>query len=197
MVMRRQRLSKERRRYRSSEDNGGLALSTRRPQESTPTPKKPPYVTEAPGASETYETYLPQSADDGTVQQKAKGILDQVELHIENFYRNSSSATLRPDSAELGAFDSPYLPASLATLLPRSKNKVNIMKHALAQSMTSCISPNASPVRSLLPTEFATLPNTVASTRSKVSTKAGEYHCIPCHVAYCEGVAESAKDLPK
>lgn len=142
-------------------------------------PKKP-FVTEASSASGTYENYLPQSADDRTIQQRAKAILDQIELHVENFYRNSSSSAPRPDNAELALFDSPYLPASLTSLLPRSKNRVNIMKHALAQSVTSSISPSAGPARSLLPTEYALLPHTVTSARSGVSTKAGEYFVPSC-----------------
>ncbi|CAF9942007.1 hypothetical protein IMSHALPRED_003148 [Imshaugia aleurites] len=172
VIMRRQQRSKGKRRNQSSKDSGGLELNT--PQQQQPTPaSKTPFVTETSGASGTYENYLPQSADDKTIQQKAKSTLDQIELHVENFYRNSSSSAPRPDNAELAVFDSPYLPAPLTSLLPRSKNKVNIMKHALAQSVTSSISPSASPARSLLPTEYVLLPNTITSARSSVPAKAG------------------------
>lgn len=196
VIMRRQQRSKGKRRYPPSKDSGGFELNTPRQQDSTPIPKKP-FTTEASGVSGTYENYLPQSADDRTIQQKAKAILDQIELHVENYYRNSSSSASRPDNAELAVFDSPYLPASLASLLPRSKNRVNIMKHALAQSITSSISPSASPARSLLPNEYALLPNTITSARSSVSTKAGEYPLIPREITKCQTVANSTKDPPK
>lgn len=185
VIMRRQQRSKGKRRYPPSKDSGGRELDTPRQQDSTPITKKP-FTSEASGVSGTYENYLPQSADDRTIQQKAKAILDQIELHVENFYRNSSSSASRPDNGELAVFDSPYLPASLASLLPRSKNRVNIMKHALAQSVTSSISPSASPARSLLPNEYALLPNTITSARSSVSTKAGEYHLIPREITKCQ-----------
>lgn len=159
LIMRRQKRSKGKQGHRFSKDSGALELETK------PLPKKP-FVAETSDGAGTYENHLPQSADDKTIQQKAKATLDQIELHVENFYRNSSSSAPRPDNAELVAFDSPYLPTSLASLLPRSKNKVNIMKHALAQSVTASISPSASPARSLLPPEFGLLPNTVTSARS-------------------------------
>lgn len=152
--------------------NGAVAGIAR--QGKSATVAKQPFTTEAPAASGTYESYLPQSADDRTVQQKAKATLDQIELHVENFYRSSSSSAARPDNAELAAFDSPYLPAALASLLPRSKNRVNIIKHALAQCIVASISPTASPARSLLPTEYALLPHTVNSARSSISHKVGK-----------------------
>lgn len=196
VIMRRQQRSKGKRRNQSSKDSGGLELNT--PQQQQPTPaSKTPFVTETSGASGTYENYLPQSADDKTIQQKAKSTLDQIELHVENFYRNSSSSAPRPDNAELAVFDSPYLPAPLTSLLPRSKNKVNIMKHALAQSVTSSISPSASPARSLLPTEYVLLPNTITSARSSVPAKAGKYCFVPRELTDRQVVANSTKGLPK
>lgn len=170
-IMRRQQRSQGQRRYRSSEES---ELRSPKKQDQTTIPKKP-LVTEVSEGPGTYENYLPQSADDSTVQQKTKAILDQLELHVENFYRKSSSSTPKIDNAELAVFDSPYLPASLASLLPRSKNRVNVIKHALAQFVTSSISPGSNPAQSLLPPEYALLPNTVTKAMSGVPTKAGEF----------------------
>ena len=173
LIMRRKQYAKGKRQYTSPKDRGEIELSTDR-QRNSATMAKQPFTTEAPAASGTYENHLPQSADDRTVQQKAKATLDQIELHVENFYRNSSSSTARHENAELAAFDSPYLPAALASLLPRSNNRVNIIKHALAQYIVPSILPSASPARSLLPTEYALLPHTVTSTRSSISNKVGK-----------------------
>lgn len=175
-IMRYKQRSKGQRRYRSSEDN---ELRTPGKKGQTAISKKP-FVTEASEGSRTYENYLPQSADDSTVQQKTKAILDQLELHVENFYQKSSSSTPRVDTAQLAVFDSPYLPASLASLLPRSKNKVNVIKHALAFFVTSSILPSSDPARSLLPPEYTLLPNTVTKATSSVPTKAGESYFVSC-----------------
>ncbi|KAM0797729.1 hypothetical protein BDR22DRAFT_891980 [Usnea florida] len=172
LIMRRKRDAIRKRQSTSPKDRGEMELSAPR-QQNLATMAKQPFTTEAPAASGTYEDYLPQSADDRTVQGKAKATLDQIELHVENFYRNASSSAIRPDNAELAGFDSPYLPAALASLLPRSKNRVNIIKHALTQCIVASISPTANPARSILPTEYALLPHTVTSARSSVSNKVG------------------------
>lgn len=190
LIMRR-RNSKRNRRSRSMRDSRGVELNPPGNRNST-TPKKP-VVTERFGASGTYENYLSQSADDGTIQQKVKSTLDQIELHVENFYRNSSSSAVRPDDAELAVFNSPYLPAPLASLLPRSNNRVNIIKHALAQSITSSISPSASSAHSLLPAEYALLPSTVSSARSSVSNKAGKYRFVPSKLTERRDVTDTTK----
>ena len=160
IIMRRQRQYRKKKRSRLPEDSRRSGLGPSRHQGPS-------------GPSGTYENYLPQSADDTTIQHKVRSTLDQIELHVENFYRDSSSAS-RLDNVELAKFDSPYLSASLETLLPRSRNNVNIIKHALAQSVTASISTTANSTRSLLPTEFSLLPNTITSTRSSVTLKPGQ-----------------------
>lgn len=184
VIVRRQQRSKSRRSYRPARDSGTYKMG------STTTRKKP-MLTEANGASATYEDYLPQSADDKTIQQRTQSTLDQIELHVENFYRHSPSSALRPDNAELAKFDSPYLPASLATLLPRSNNRRNIMKHALAQSITSSISPSAKPALSLLPTEYTLSPDNSAS------AKAGEYRFLACELTDYQTVTNFTQDSPR
>lgn len=191
--MRRRQHSKGKRSSRSLRDSRGLELRAPRHQDPIEAPPKNAFVAETSGASETYEKYVSQSADDDTIKQKAKSTLDQIELHIENFYRNSSSSTVWPDDAELAVYNSPFLPAALASLLPRSKNRVNIMKHALAQSVSSSISPSASSAQSLLPAEYALLPNTVMSARSSVSTKAGEYRFVFNDFVECQNPADTTK----
>ena len=171
IIMRRQRYSRKKKRSRSAGDSNGFGLD-------------PPRHQGTSDASGTYGNHLPQSADDTTIQQKVRSTLDQIELHVENFYHNSSS-TSRPDNVELAKFDSPYLSASLDSLLPRSRNNVNIIKHALAQSVTASISTSVRSTRSLLPTEFTLLPNTITSTRSSVTLKPGQYHLMARKLTCC------------
>ena len=181
-IMRRQRQSKNKRRLRFSEDRRGVALGRPQHQGST-------------GVSRTRDSYLPQSADDRTIQQKVRSTLDQIELHVENFYRNSSSSALRPDNKELAVFDSPHLSASLASLLPHSRNKLSIIKHALVQSVTSSISPTADSARSLIPTEYTLLPSTITSTKSSVTLKPSKDH-LP-HICCSYHVANATKTSPR
>ena len=183
-IMRRHRQSKSKKPSRFSGDGRGVALGPPRHQGST-------------GASRTHDSYLPQSADDRTIQQKVKSTLDQIELHVENFYRNSSSSALRPDNGKLSIFDSPYLSASLASLLPHSRNKMSIIKHALVLSVTSSLSTTAGSTRSLIPTEYTLLPSTITSTKSSVTLKPGKYHLphIGIHCSY--NVTNASKNSPR
>ncbi|KAL2037110.1 hypothetical protein N7G274_010106 [Stereocaulon virgatum] len=161
-----------RRRSGSATKGKGGALDTdgvgQRYQDSE---SKGPSVTETPSGLASFDSFLPQSADDKTVHTHVKTMLDQIELHVENFYQNASSSSTRLADAELAIFNSPYLPNSLATLLPQTNNQVPLIKHALAYIATSCISTNASPDWSLLPKDFVLLPSTIRAANSTRSTK--------------------------
>ena len=181
-IMRRQRQSKRQKRSKYSGDGRRVGL--------------PPQHQDSTGVSRTHDNYLPQSADDRTIQQKVRSTLDQMELHVENFYRNPSSSTLRPSNGELAVFDSPYLSAPLASLLPHSKNRLNIIKHALVQSVTSALSPTADPTRSLIPTEYTLLPSTITATKSNVTLKPGKYH-LPHIQTRSYNVTNATKNSPR
>ena len=183
-IMRHQRQIKSKKHSRFSEDERGAAPSPSRHQDPT-------------GTSRTYDNYIPQSADDRTIQQKVRSTLDQIELHVENFYRNSSSSALGPDSGKLAVFDSPHLSASLASLLPHSRNKLSIIKHALVQSVTSSLSPTADSARSLIPTEYTLLPSTITSIKSSVTLKPGKNHLPHIQTRCLHNVANATKNSPR
>ncbi len=121
-----------------------------------------------------YESYLPSSADDKAIEQRTKNTLDQIELHVENYYQNTSNTRARPNEKELASFNSPYLPESLASMLPHSRHGITLIKHTLAYLVISCISPSAKPGSSLLPSEFVGLPSSAASTESGPAAKPGK-----------------------
>ena len=108
------------------------------------------------------------------MQNEVKTVLDQIELHVENFYQNTQASGSRLADAELAMFDSPYLPTSLASLLQQTNNSIPIIKHALAQFVTACITTPSDPDWSLLPEDFVLLPNAVRKRGSTRSTKPGE-----------------------
>ena len=127
--------------------------------------------------SNSFDDFLPQSADDKTVQNEVKTVLDQIELHVENFYQNTQASGSRLADAELAMFHSPYLPSTLASLLQQTNNSVLLIKHALAHFITACITTPSDKdyaVWSLLPKDFVLLPNAVKARGSSKSTKQGE-----------------------
>ena len=130
------------------------------------------------------QTSLPQSADDATVQQKTRTIVDLIELHVESFYRNKANPTISHPNAELAAFDSGCFPNPLATLLPQSKCAVSLIKHSLAHLITTSISWTGNPERSLLPAEFVLLPSNIMSTNSKTDRTPGKYRQYPADLRF-------------
>lgn len=107
------------------------------------------------------------------MQNEVKTVLDQIELHVENFYQNTQASGSRLADAELAMFDSPYLPSSLASLLPQTNNSMPIIKHALAHFITACITTPSDTDWSLLPKDFVLLPNAIRAGGSNTSTKQG------------------------
>lgn len=135
-------------------------------------------MTHPDGGAADYERYLPPSADDKAVEQRTKNTLDQIELHVENYYQNTSNTSARPNETELASFNSPYLPESLASMLLHSRDKTTLIKHVLAYLVISRISPSAKPGSSLLPAEFIGLPSSAASTEFGPAAKPGFDQCI-------------------
>ena len=167
--MRRNRRSRSRRRHQ-------------RPSKGPPVPRKTrdrPIGIEISGASSLLENYLPQSADDNTVEHRARIALEQIGFHVETFYQSLSAIDARNSDDKLATFDSPYLPIPLLTLLTQSKDTIPLIVHSLAYLVTLSISPIKDPKHSLLPIEFVTLPSSVGSAEANVSTKAGKIQfCI-------------------
>lgn len=181
LVMRHKRSSGGKSRYQDSKGSGtsGPGSADQRSRSSEP---KGPLVTELPDSSGALETHLPQSADDQTVQNSAKTTLDQIELHVENFYQGVARSSSQSAEADVATFNSPYLSNSLGTLLQQSSNAVPLIKHALAHFITDSISLIANPESTLLPEEFVLLPSTVKGANASGSAKPGEsleiVHCV-------------------
>lgn len=137
-------------------------------------------VNEDWGRSTPIENYLPQTADDMTIQNRARATLDHIELHVENFYQKDTAFNAVAVDANIAAFDSPYLPSSLLVLLSQSKNSVPLIKHILAHLVLSSISATASPEQCILPPDFALLPSIIGSSNNEASLKPGKSENNTC-----------------
>lgn len=121
------------------------------------------------------EDFLPQAADDRTVQSKTKTILDQIELFVENFCQAQPSSHAGILSPELSSFGSPSLHGPLPELLKQSQDATPIIKHVLANYIVTAISTGNSPQDTLLPTEFSLFLNRVMTNGTHTTKKAGEF----------------------
>jgi len=90
-------------------------------------------------ASSLIQKYLPRTADDKTVSNKVFGLLDNIAIHVDNFYRNTES---------------------IVAMLRRSKNAETLITHCLTELIIASISPSGGSTQSLLPMQFAARPST-------------------------------------
>ena len=121
---------------------------------------KLPFVRESSSTSASVDNYHPQSADDQTIRTRVQTTLDQIELHVENFYHDAPVPNARHNDTGLVFFASTYLPNTLGTMLAQSRNSKVLIKHALAQFIISKISHVEKSEGSLLPDEFLLTPKT-------------------------------------
>ena len=99
-----------------------------------------------------------QSADDNTIRAKARTLMDQAELFVENFYLDSADSRHPPSHNALSAFDSPYLPKELGALLIQSHQCSDLIKHVLAYSIFKRITTGSDIEDTFLPPEYALAP---------------------------------------
>jgi hypothetical protein len=117
-----------------------------------------------------WELHLPQPVDDMTLQQAMKTLYDRLELHIENFYSDSSTSTASNQAIDetkwasaIQHLETPHLPAPVGTLLQQTRAKTVIMKHCLAHLVVSGIDPSVvDGTFPLLPDEITSIPRAAA-----------------------------------
>ncbi|KAK5129853.1 hypothetical protein LTR08_002761 [Meristemomyces frigidus] len=107
-----------------------------------------------------WEQYLPQSLDDRTVQRLLKGLFDQLQLHVENFYQAGHVKVDQDVAATLAELQTPYLPGSVATTITSSRSSMPVIKHCLVYMVTQSIV-NTGYKHCLLPTEYTIVASNV------------------------------------
>jgi hypothetical protein len=169
MIFRKRSQKKQSHRRRSHDADGGPYSEKALPNAPNGSDSPSGILVPAPA----YHKHLPQSADDTTIRTSIRTLFDQLELHVENFYHDvAASVPLTEElQAALQRIDSPHLPDSIISLLPRARSQLPLIKHCLVSYLVASISTDDGSVPSLLPTDFATLPLLAEGTGQK---KAGE-----------------------
>jgi hypothetical protein len=126
-------------------------------------------------AAAGWEQHLPQSESDGTIRSSVKALFDQIELHVENFYRNTAVSISPEMQRELMKVDSSYLPDSVVGLLSQTRTPTMLIKHCLAHLIISRITADSDAPASFLPVDFVALPRAMGGTRAN-KDKPGKQH---------------------
>lgn len=126
-----------------------------------------------------WQAYLPQSADDRSIQNAVKTLFDQIELHVDNYYRK---ANVEPDDHTcqvLSQLDTHGLPGPIVNLMQDPRVALQVIKHCIGAMLIARMSPGLSPAGSLLPAYLAAAPSKVETLPTPSGEGLGEYPTPP------------------
>jgi hypothetical protein len=159
-------------RHKKQRSRGGFAKERHSSSNVNREKSLPTALTPAAGAG--WEQHLPQSESDGTIRTSVKALFDQIELHVENFYRNAAVSISPEIQSQLTQVGSSHLPDSIVGLLPQTSTPTMLIKHCLAALIVSRITPETDTSASFLPADFVALPLAMGGTRTSANNKPGK-----------------------
>ena len=151
----------------------GTSKAIQQSQQSSQSERKEPFLMASTKHAGDTPAYLPQSADDSTIQRRVSTLIDQLDLHVENFYLDEGKPEARKIDKDIRLFETSRLPKSLPDCLSQISGSRLLIKHALAHYTTSAISANDRDTSNLLPDEFTGLPRSSFSAKIKGLSKPG------------------------
>ncbi|OQV00390.1 hypothetical protein CLAIMM_05891 [Cladophialophora immunda] len=105
-----------------------------------------------------WEKHLPQSESDQAVRNMASRTLDQIEMHVENFYRDATNVSISHTAAsEMRDLDCSHLPDSASNLIRTSRRPTSLIKHCIANLILSRIDFTKNSNDSFLPRDMMML----------------------------------------
>jgi hypothetical protein len=127
-------------------------------------------VAQQPTVDDDLDRLLPQEADDNTVRKKAATLFDQLELHVENYYRDVKVTITPTMESELSRFSSRHLSEPLVAFLNSTSRPRELIKHSLAFYVLSLTSATGESTRSLLPPEIVEMVSTLNKRKTTPGT---------------------------
>ncbi|RHZ63244.1 uncharacterized protein CDV56_108745 [Aspergillus thermomutatus] len=116
------------------------------------------------GASASFP-YIPHPADDETVRARILTLFDHASLHVDNYYSSgvAAASNLHDSATPLSSYESPYLPATITTLLAKPGRQRAVLTHVLVRELLQQITPGPAKGK-LLPACYASCPQVVDQT---------------------------------
>ena len=173
LIMRRRRTATSS--HRQNDSSNGYALqSWKGAQHTSQRERKEPLITGSTKRPNDMPGYLKESADDSTVRKNVGTLLDQLDLHVENFYSDEAGSNIQKiDIAKVSLFETSKLSRPLVDSLKQTSEARLFIRHALTYYTTSAISCGDRTGSSLLPDEFTGLPRNLMRNDSKDASKSG------------------------
>ena len=131
------------------------------------------------GAVVGWQSFLPQSADDRTIQNGVKTFFNLIELHVDNFYRKAPVELDQRTREALARIDSGKLPGRIDQMMQDQRLVLPVIKHCIADLLITRMSPLTYPETSLLPSNLSAIPGRLQSASLSSSERSGK--CILLH----------------
>lgn len=125
------------------------------------------------GAVSGWAAFLPQSADDRTIQNGVKTFFNLIELHVDNFYRKAPVELDQRTIEGLAQIDSGKLPGPIHQLMQDQRLVVPVIKHCIADLLITRMSPLTYPETSLLPANLSAVPTKLQSSSLSSNERTG------------------------
>ena len=106
--------------------------------------------------------FVGTSQDDRAIRSAVFGLLDRLDIFVDNYYRNErGAASVGPDAARALAALGAHTPRPLADMLERAPRPAQLITHGVAALVVRAMSPGAGARvvgETLLPVEYAVVP---------------------------------------
>jgi hypothetical protein len=101
-----------------------------------------------------WQKHLPQEKDDGTIARTVKTVFDQVQVHMEGFYKPKSDKLTEEAMAAIKRIS----PPDLARKLGRAPDSVSLLEAILVRWIVQRMSLRSVAAESFLPVEYTKIP---------------------------------------
>lgn len=128
----------------------------------------------AAGVGMGWAAFLPQSADDKTIQHSVKTLYEQIELHVDNYYHKASVGLDEHTREALSKVDTGKLPGSITDLMSTQSSQLSVIKHCIADLLITRMTPGRDPSSSLLPASLSVYPSKLSQPPSHSRESAGK-----------------------
>ena len=132
-------------------------------------PSEKPVAVVGVAKTGTWEQHLDQAESDPSITRTVKTLFEQIELHVENYYRDAQVNLTPETEQELMEVDSPNLPDAIKGLMPQTRMPTLLIKHCIANSIIDHITPGSGAADSFLPADYTALPSILSNTRTTAS----------------------------
>ena len=122
-----------------------------------------------------WQAYLPQSADDRTMQDAVKSFFDQIELHVDNYYRKTDTGLDDGTRRAVKQMDTGELPGPIDELMQNPRLALSVIKHSITGLLLAKMTPDIKTTASLLPPHLSEEPTKLHAVSMSANESDGKH----------------------